>query len=34
VSYFVDRRGTVIAAQAGLTSASEIESNIRKALGN
>ena len=33
-SFFVDRKGTVVAAQLGLTSADEIEANIRKALGN
>lgn len=32
-SFFVDRNGTVIAAQLGLTSKSEIEENIKKALG-
>jgi cytochrome c biogenesis protein CcmG/thiol:disulfide interchange protein DsbE len=32
-SYFVDRNGTVIAAQLGLTSKNEIEANIKKALG-
>ncbi len=32
-SYFVDRNGTVVAAQLGLTSKEEIEANIRKALG-
>jgi cytochrome c biogenesis protein CcmG/thiol:disulfide interchange protein DsbE len=31
-SYFVDRKGTVVAAQLGLTSKAEIEANIRKAL--
>ena len=31
-SFFVDRKGTVVAAQMGLTSESEIESNIKKAL--
>jgi len=31
-SFFVDRRGTVVAAQVGLTSESEIEGNIKKAL--
>jgi hypothetical protein len=29
----VDRNGTVVAAQMGLTSKDEIEANIRKALG-
>ncbi len=33
-SFFVDRKGTVVAAQMGLTSKAEIEANIRKALGN
>jgi thiol-disulfide isomerase/thioredoxin len=33
-SFFVDRNGTVVAAQLGLTSKSEIEANIKKALGN
>ncbi len=33
-SFFVDRKGTVVATQVGLTSESEIEGNIRKALGN
>jgi cytochrome c biogenesis protein CcmG/thiol:disulfide interchange protein DsbE len=33
-SFFVDRNGTVVAAQMGLTSKDEIEANIRKALGN
>jgi cytochrome c biogenesis protein CcmG/thiol:disulfide interchange protein DsbE len=33
-SFFVDRNGTVVAAQMGLTSTDEIEANIRKALGN
>jgi cytochrome c biogenesis protein CcmG/thiol:disulfide interchange protein DsbE len=32
-SFFVDRNGTVVAAQMGLTSKDEIEANIRKALG-
>jgi len=32
-SYFVDRKGTVVAAQVGLTSKDEIEADIRKALG-
>jgi thiol-disulfide isomerase/thioredoxin len=31
-SFFVDRNGTVIAAQLGLTSKDDIEANIRKAL--
>jgi len=33
MSFFVDRKGTVVAVQVGLTSASEIEANIRKSLG-
>jgi thiol-disulfide isomerase/thioredoxin len=33
-SFFVDRKGTVVAAQLGLTSKDDIESNIKKALGN
>jgi cytochrome c biogenesis protein CcmG/thiol:disulfide interchange protein DsbE len=32
-SFFVDRKGTVVAAQVGLSSESELEANIRKALG-
>lgn len=32
-SFFVDRDGTVIAAQVGLTSRDEIERNIKKSLG-
>jgi thiol-disulfide isomerase/thioredoxin len=32
-SYFVDRSGTVVAASFGLTSKSDLEDNIRKALG-
>jgi cytochrome c biogenesis protein CcmG/thiol:disulfide interchange protein DsbE len=32
-SFFVDREGTVIAAQVGLTSKDETERNIKKALG-
>lgn len=31
-SFFVNRKGTVVAAQLGLTSQSDIESNIKKAL--
>ena len=31
-SFFVDRKGTVVAAQLGLTSESDIEGNIKKAL--
>jgi hypothetical protein len=30
----VDRNGTVVAAQMGLTSKEEIEADIRKALGD
>jgi cytochrome c biogenesis protein CcmG/thiol:disulfide interchange protein DsbE len=33
VSFFVDRKGTVVAAEMGLTSEAELEANIRKALG-
>jgi cytochrome c biogenesis protein CcmG/thiol:disulfide interchange protein DsbE len=33
-SFFVNRDGTVVAAQLGVTSKGEIEGNIRKALGN
>ncbi len=33
-SFFVDRNGTVVAAQMGLTSESDIEANIRKALAD
>lgn len=33
-SFYVDRNGTVVAAQMGLTSKAEIESNIKKSLGN
>jgi cytochrome c biogenesis protein CcmG/thiol:disulfide interchange protein DsbE len=33
-SFFVDRKGIVVAAQVGLTSADEIEANIKKALAN
>ena len=32
-SFFVDRNGTVVASQLGLTSKAELEANIRKALG-
>jgi len=32
-SFFVDRKGTVVASQLGLTSKDDIEGNIRKALG-
>ena len=32
-SFFVDRNGTVVAAQLGLTSKDDIEANIKKALG-
>jgi cytochrome c biogenesis protein CcmG/thiol:disulfide interchange protein DsbE len=31
-SFFVDRKGTVVAAQLGLTSESDIEANIKRAL--
>jgi len=33
-SFFVDRKGVVVAAQVGLTSESDIESKIEKALAN
>ncbi|MGA7342275.1 MAG: TlpA disulfide reductase family protein [Terracidiphilus sp.] len=33
MSFFVDRHGTIVATQTGLTSESDIEANIRKALG-
>jgi thiol-disulfide isomerase/thioredoxin len=33
-SFYVDRKGTVVAAQMGLTSQSDIESNIKRALAN
>ena len=32
-SFYVDRNGTVVSAQVGLTSKDEIEGNIKKALG-
>jgi cytochrome c biogenesis protein CcmG/thiol:disulfide interchange protein DsbE len=32
-SFYVDRNGTVVAAQMGLTSKDEIEANIKKSLG-
>ncbi len=32
-SYFVDKSGTVVAASFGLTSKSDLEDNIRKAIG-
>jgi len=32
-SFFLDRNGTIVATSAGLTSKDELESNIRKALG-
>jgi cytochrome c biogenesis protein CcmG/thiol:disulfide interchange protein DsbE len=34
MSFYVDRNGVVAAVQMGLTSKSEIEGNIKKALGN
>ena len=34
MSFFVDRTGKVIAVEMGLTSKSELEDNIKKALGN
>ena len=33
MSFYVDRNGVVVAAQMGLTSKSEIEGNIKKAMG-
>lgn len=33
-SYFVDRNGTIVAASFGLTSKSDLEGHIRKALGS
>jgi cytochrome c biogenesis protein CcmG/thiol:disulfide interchange protein DsbE len=33
-SFFVDRKGTVVAAEMGISSESDIESNIKKALAN
>jgi len=33
MSFFVDRSGTVVAAEMGLTSKDDIEANIKKALG-
>jgi len=33
-SFFLDRDGTVVAVQVGLTSKSDIEANIKKAIGN
>ena len=33
-SFFINRKGTVVAAQLGLTSKYDIEANIKKALGN
>ncbi|MGO9340812.1 MAG: TlpA family protein disulfide reductase [Terracidiphilus sp.] len=34
MSFYVDRNGTVVATQMGLTSKAEMEGNIKKALGN
>ena len=34
MSFFVDRNGTVVAVQMGLTSKADIEGDIKKALGN
>jgi cytochrome c biogenesis protein CcmG/thiol:disulfide interchange protein DsbE len=34
MSFFINRKGTVVGAQVGLTSKDDIESNIKKALGN
>lgn len=33
-SFYVDRKGTVVAAQMGISSESDIETNIKKALAN
>jgi cytochrome c biogenesis protein CcmG/thiol:disulfide interchange protein DsbE len=33
-TFYVDRKGTIVAAQLGLISKAEIEANIKKALGN
>jgi hypothetical protein len=33
MSFYVDRNGVVVAVQMGLTSKSEIEGNIKKAMG-
>lgn len=33
-SFFVDRKGTIVAAQIGLTSKDELEGKIQKAMGN
>jgi cytochrome c biogenesis protein CcmG/thiol:disulfide interchange protein DsbE len=33
-SFFVDRNGTIVAAQMGLTTKDDIERSIKKALGN
>ena len=33
-SFFIDRKGTIVAASMGLTSKDELEGNIRKALGD
>ena len=32
-TYFVDRNGTVVAAQLGMSTKEELEKNIKKALG-
>ena len=32
-SFFIDRSGNIVGARQGLTSEEDIESNIRKALG-
>jgi hypothetical protein len=34
MSFFLDRKGTVVAVQMGLTSKANIEGDIKKALGN
>ena len=33
MSFFVDRNGTIVAAQMGLTSKDEMEANVKRALG-
>ena len=33
-SFYVNRKGIIVAVQMGLTSESNMEANIRKALGN
>jgi len=34
MSFYVDRDGTVVAVQMGLTSKGDMEANVKKALGN